>query len=182
MIEDKLREKEPLLQIIVSERARANPNIREDMLQEARIEAWSQMEKEASPALVSHAVRQRVSRLVTQGNWTGKPAKRDRGSKEPLDTDRDSIDDPDWDVHVEAADVLEAVEWAYHHGEILEALRSLPERHREYVLMRFWGGMTNAEIAAHQDVRLGNISRTWNEAIKPKLAEQLEHLADAIPV
>lgn len=136
------------------------------------------MEKDSSPALTHHAVRQRVSELVKRGFlWTGMEGHRGREIDPMRRTDRDSIDDPEWDVQIEAADALAAVEWAYHHGEIHEALRSLPERHREYVVLKFWGGMSNPEIAARQSLSIATVERDWREKIKPQLADDLAHLA-----
>jgi hypothetical protein len=42
------------------------------------------------------------------------------------------------DNMLQAADLLAAAEWAYHHGEIAAAMADLTPRQREYVYIRFW--------------------------------------------
>lgn len=70
---------------------------------------------------------------------------------------------------------LGTVELAYHHGEIHAALDRLSPREREYVALRFWGGLNYPELAEHFGYRPTNLWRT----ARPKLAEALEHLAVA---
>lgn len=78
-----------------------------------------------------------------------------------------------------AVDMLDGVEAAYHDGEIAQALAALPFGHRQYVVARFWLGMTDVEIAAMQERDKRDVGRTWKRTIRPKLAERLGHLAAA---
>jgi DNA-directed RNA polymerase specialized sigma24 family protein len=74
---------------------------------------------------------------------------------------------------IAASAELDNVELAYHHGEIMEAIDRLPRRQREYVLLRFWGGLTYSKL-----VDLGyNPSEVWS-AVRPKLSRDLGHLAE----
>jgi RNA polymerase sigma factor (sigma-70 family) len=68
---------------------------------------------------------------------------------------------------------LPEVEAAYHHGEILAALAELTPRQREYVLLRFWGGYNQPDIAEH----FGYVPRGLWASARKKLATALEHLA-----
>jgi DNA-directed RNA polymerase specialized sigma24 family protein len=82
-------------------------------------------------------------------------------------------------VLLRAAEIMEGVELAYHRGEIYAALDRLPPEHKAYVLLRFWGGCTNSEIASALARPVNNMARTWTEAIKPKLRAELLHLLGA---
>ena len=146
-VEMLLVEKERLLQIQAAERG-TGPNDWDDVLNEARLTLWEVLRKrpDAPSAYLHASSRMRITEVLTRGNWTGQPSQRGKPSVDPLRRiDRDSIDDPEWDVQIEASDRLDSILMAYHEGEILQALADLPERHRLYVVLRFWGGWTNAE-------------------------------------
>jgi RNA polymerase sigma factor (sigma-70 family) len=65
------------------------------------------------------------------------------------------------------------VELAYHHGQIAAALDVLTAREREYVVMRFWGGLNYPELTAHFGY---GPQALWRTA-RPKLTKALAHLA-----
>lgn len=77
---------------------------------------------------------------------------------------------------LEAPEILAAVEWAYHAGELAEVLSALPEPDHAYVVMRFWYGLNDIEIAAQTGDRRGYWNDRWKRNIKPVLARQLAHL------
>jgi RNA polymerase sigma factor (sigma-70 family) len=92
----------------------------------------------------------------------------------PVATSLDAlVDDHYWSALLEAPDVLDGVALAYHHGEIAEALDDLPAHWRQYVIDRFWHGMSDAESNARRET-----SVRWYR-VRPVLAERLAHLADA---
>jgi RNA polymerase sigma factor (sigma-70 family) len=68
---------------------------------------------------------------------------------------------------------IEGVEIAYHHGQIVQALNEMPAQHREYVVLRFWGGWTDTEIAKHFGVSTSGMHNRWKRSIQPVLAEKL---------
>lgn len=72
---------------------------------------------------------------------------------------------------------LAGVEMAYHHGEIRAAIDALNPRQREYVLARFWGGLTYNELNARFETKQSNAA-IWKR-VRRQLAEQLAHLAVA---
>lgn len=176
--EDRIRERDRLIQIQVSEQSR-DGSIRDDLINEARLTVWKVLcEKPDATGLLSVATKRRIGELVQRGQrWTGMETKHGHPI-DPLRRPHETVDDEDHPVVVEAADVLSGVEMAYHEGEILDAIRSLEPRHQAYVILRFWGGYTNPEIAAIQSVGVGNMSRTWTTVIQPALAERLQHLVD----
>jgi DNA-directed RNA polymerase specialized sigma subunit len=78
---------------------------------------------------------------------------------------------------LEFAEKLDEIEVAYHYGEIHKAITELPEAWREYVWLRFWGGLTDAQaVRAVEDAYRGQ----WLKHIKPELAQQLKHLSSII--
>src|SRR4029079_11305741 len=103
-------------------------------------------------AYVSAAMSNRITEVVTRGTWTG--MSRTHGKQlDPLRRrDRDSVDDEtlQLDEVLQASSTLDEVLLAYHQGEILEALAAMTFTQRAHVVRRFWGGWSNAEIAAAQ--------------------------------
>lgn len=74
-----------------------------------------------------------------------------------------------WD----GGEALAGIELAYHHGDIAHALDVLSPQQREYVVLRFWGGLEAAQLNAH--FRTLNSGSIWTAA-RRKLREQLAHL------
>lgn len=180
-IDSYIRDNERLLRLKSAERAN-NPADWDDLLNEGRIVQWEVLAKrpDAPRAYVSAAMSMRLTEVAMRGKWFGMPSQQGKASVDPLRrSDRDSFDDPDSDIVVVAAETLDRVLLAYHYGEISQALNDLPERHREYVLLRFWGGYSNAEIAAQRGILGKEIERQWRVLIRPRLAGVLSHLAGA---
>jgi DNA-directed RNA polymerase specialized sigma24 family protein len=92
---------------------------------------------------------------------------------------RDSIDDPELfvDVVISSGDWVDEVSMAYHHGEIAQALSALTFTQREVVFYKFWGGWSNAEIAAHQHRSPRNVEESWRTQIRPRLVRELGSLS-----
>jgi RNA polymerase sigma factor (sigma-70 family) len=160
---------------------------REDLAQEARIELWRVLrEREARGedlsevrGLATVVLRRAVSNAAVDQRWTGTEYPRGK-AKDPIRRDpRDLDHELDAGLVLAAADVLSEVELAYHEGEIYGAIRELPAAHRRYVYLKFWCGLTEAEIAAELGRTKGNVHRTWTEVIRPRLRERLSHLAGA---
>ncbi len=159
------------------------PGSEADAVQEARIAAWLSWQQHQNRAYMNIATRQRLMKFVydeapafgsdtSRGNNSG-------ASKDPLRRAQVSIDDPDNEVLLVAAEALEAVALAYHEGEIIEAINSLLPDVREYVVLRYWGGYTPTEIAAMQGKTRGGVSSMWTKAL-PGLRERLEHLRELV--
>ncbi len=159
------------------------PGTEEDAVQEARIAAWQSWVAHQNRAFLNIAARQRLMKFVldeapsfgsdtSRSNFSG-------ASKDPFRRPTVSIDDPDLDIVVTAAEALEAVAMAYHDGEIVEAVNALLPDVREYVILRYWAGYTNPEIAAIQGKSVGGVSSQWTKA-KPLLVERLEHLRELV--
>lgn len=183
-IDEYIREHEGLLRLKAAERTRGNRNSNDtwdDLLQEGRIVQWQVLEKrpDAPAAYVSAAMSNRIMECVVRGTWTGMS----RTHGKPLDPlrrrDRDSVDDEtlQLDQVVDSSTWVEHALLGYHQGQILKALDELTFTQKEAVVLRFWGGMTNAEIAARQGISKQTVERQWREIIRPALVEELELLA-----
>lgn len=179
-VEEVIREKERLIALQAAER-HSDPNDWQDLLNEARITIWEVLNRrpDAPPAYIHAATRQRLTEVATRGVWFGMEGHRGKAIDPIRRKDRDSFDDPDFAIEATSPDVFDAVEWGYHEGEILQAIRALPERYQRYVVLRFWGGLTPAELAPVMGVKSTNLARMWTDSIKPVLAEHLAHLVDA---
>jgi len=73
---------------------------------------------------------------------------------------------------VEATEALERVEIAYHRGEILQAISSLTPKQREYIIMKFWFGLTFTEIVE----QIGYNPASVHRLSMNKLRKELAHL------
>lgn len=85
-------------------------------------------------------------------------------------------DDRDWDIA--APDLLEAVDIAYHHGEIAAAIDRLTPQQRRYVIARFWLGLTGNEMR-QLGVFAYDPSALWTSkrnGARLKLQRELAHL------
>lgn len=61
---------------------------------------------------------------------------------------------------------------------VFAALAALRAVDREYVLLRFWVGMSDVEIAAGRGATKQVVGQTWHRRIKPRLREVLVELVD----
>lgn len=181
--EERILERERLLAIQASERLGQWWGDFDDLVQEGRIALWEVATKrpDAPGAYFNAAAGMRISEAAARGKWTGMPSQRGKPSVDPLRRpDRDSLDERDDEGHlirdVALPDITEALQLAYHAGELRQAIDCLPANHQRYVVLRFWYGMTHTEIAEHVGIKAGNLARTWNESIRPALAERLAHL------
>jgi len=166
-----IQQKEALLQIIVSERA-PNPVTRDDVLQEARIIIWKLANKpRRNDGYLHAAVRHRVDDVRDRQTWTGHTGTRGHTDVAKM------AGLLQWDV-LEATASLSDLTLAYHEGEIAAAIAALPPNQRAYVVLRFWGGLTEPEIAAEMDRSLATVQRWWSDAKVP-LRAALSHLATA---
>jgi RNA polymerase sigma-70 factor (sigma-E family) len=65
--------------------------------------------------------------------------------------------------YVEAAD--HALLVAAEHAEVIAALRRLPRRQREVLVLRYWGRLSEAEIAQTLGVSTGTVKSTASRAL-----------------
>jgi DNA-directed RNA polymerase specialized sigma24 family protein len=177
---------EPLLKLKAADRLRTDESARDvwdDVLQEGRIVQWEVLQKrpDAPSAYVSAAMSNRMSRAISARQWTGAPTAQGRPRDPGRRPGTASVDDETTQV-VElptSSAWLEQVLISYHRGEIMQALAALTLMQKDYVVRRFWGGYTNAEIAAERGISKGEVERQWRVNIRPQLLEHLRHLASA---
>lgn len=124
-------------------------SLHEDLVQEGRIAMWRALrthdpEKGALPTWVTTAAKARMKDLARgHGQPTGHEAR--RGVVEAkATTSVDLLMEDGLEAALGISEALDDVEWSYHRGEILEALAALSPSQREYVFLRFWGGLDPA--------------------------------------
>lgn len=169
-----------------SKMTHADSLIYDDLVQEAMISIWRTAETKhiRNAVYLTKTARYRMvdvasgERPMTGGDST--PGPRYRPKETSVDWEEISADPGPLEALLEAADLLDAVELAYHHGEICEALDGLREDHRRYVVERFWHGKRDVEIAAEMEVDKRLLNLWWRRTIRPALAERLQHLQEAL--
>jgi RNA polymerase sigma factor (sigma-70 family) len=154
----------------------------QDLAQEALIEVWRaerSFDPERSPDPEAYAkwkarnaaktkLRPREKHVVYRRDDVG-------------EAHREDAEDALAQLVAEDPDVLEAVIASYHRGEIRAALDALTPKQREYVVLRFWGGLTEAELTAHFGYGPSGLwgAPTGRGGARRKLAAALAHLVDA---
>lgn len=86
----------------------------------------------------------------------------------------DAMTDSGWDL--EGAGCLDGIEISYHSGEIYEALDVLTEAQRKYVVARFWGNKSTADLYQ----MFGYDPHSLWRAAKPKLQLRLGNLRELV--
>lgn len=67
-------------------------------------------------------------------------------------------------AHVAAA-ADQSVMASAEHADLMAALRQLPQRQREVLVLRYWAALTEAEIAATLGIRPGTVKSTASRAL-----------------
>lgn len=167
----------------------------DDAVQEGRIELWRTFQETGNTeqATARAAMRMKAVALNVGVRMTGE-APRDRFT---APQDNDSLDRPVGEFAtlgdlIEAADSLDDVEWAYHHGEILEAFNALTPKQQQYVYARFWCGIDMPAGSRNEGVKQAkeqnpilrrDVLWTGNKTTvgaKERLAEKLAHLRELV--
>jgi hypothetical protein len=186
IVEEYLRGHERLVRLKVADRLRgsdAATDVYADLCNEARITAWKVLAKrpDAPPEYVSAAMSMRVSECLHRGTWTGMETHRGRPTdplRRPMHQ-RASVSDETLrlDEILSSGSSLEEIMMRYHDGDIVRALNEeLTLSQRTHVVLRFWGGWSNSEIAAHQECSKQTVERQWRTEIRPRLVRRLGFL------
>lgn len=178
-----LKEWIPWLRKVATQMCRHFPQFYEDMMQEGWIAVWKAANEDRSDktAPLNYWIKRcSMNRMKQMYNfWTAQC--RDSRKNNLLDTvalwdtwggtahdDGREYDDSLW----AALDVrLDAVEWAYHEGEIAQAVDRLPRSQRQYIIRKFWYCWDPTAL----DIYFDNARSTWNKA-KRNLRKELAHL------
>lgn len=172
-----------------------NEAYHDDLVQEGRVAMWRAMAaydpaQGALPSWLTTAAKMRMADVVRRaGSWLGRPARygpQPAAEKvsSPVSLDELLAVDGDSDPLMRllsAADVAESLDLAYHHGEIMFALNSLRPDQRRYVVLRFWGGLSDPEMvrAGHFSSNPGYLWRDARTGARGVLKLRLAHLASA---
>jgi len=167
----------------------------EDLVQEGRIAMWKALatydpSKGALPSWLTTAAKMRMKDCLRREGWTGTPARYGHGGKVPDEgvTVMSLMDDDAALTNMlEAADLLSAVEVAYHRGEILKAVSRLSSNQRRYVVCRFWLGYDPAwrgtGISFAETIGVKRPDMLWSQkerGARDRLRHELLHLENAV--
>lgn len=160
----------------------------EDLAQECYYAMWEALKlynpaKGALPSYLTVSAKNRLNRVLKRNFYLGTPGvkghKREAAAV-PIDTTPGPTEESGGWIDRQLSTALGDVELAYHHGEIMEAIRDLNPTQRQYVYYRFWRGLSNSEI--RQVIGGGDPSGHWTHpqrGARARLRARLTHLADA---
>lgn len=161
----------------------SHPADLDDVAQEGAIAIWRAVHtydptKGSLASWVTTAAKQRMRNVVGRGQWTGHEPVRGFEEAERV------LYDPA-DIEGDPETLLDGMELAYHHGEIMMAIASLPPAQQRYVIARFWGGVdplgrTASDAQARRAEPVLTRSYLWKGAgaARDRLARALSHLDD----
>lgn len=165
----------------------ASSALYDDLVQESLIEVWRTVEKTGvtNAVYLTKSARFRMMQVVSGKPMIGgdsTPGPKSRPTTVGVDWDAIESDPEErssWMNLLAAADMVDAVDWAYHQGEIAAALDALKPTHRTYVYRKYWLGWKDTEIAKEMGVDRRRVVDWWANTIKPSLRKTLAHMGDA---
>jgi RNA polymerase sigma factor (sigma-70 family) len=151
----------------------------DDLVQEALVEIWQVLERKGGKTAVSasylaQAGSHRMNDVLDGRPMRGNPSEGGQTYR-PKTVSADAIQDavPDLWEQLFSVDALDDVEIAYHHGQIMAAIAELKPEYRRYVVLRFWGGMRDVDIAVDMHTSNKVVGTWWSRTIRPALQQQL---------
>lgn len=149
------------------------PTLAEDLAQEGWIAMWRAMQSYDGSSPLDWWLKRKAEdkmRTVVR-DWTAQ--KRNLHRTYPAgDPMEDSYREGGASIWDELIVELGSIELAYHRGQVLAAINRLAPREREYVTLRFWGGLNYPELTEHFGYPPQGLWRTS----QAKLRESLAHL------
>lgn len=124
-----------------------NSHDAEDLLQEALIESWKRAAGRPEPALVFTTIRRRAIDLARST---------DRRARRELAADSEKQEPYFTSAHEDREEAL-LLEKAIHH---------LPQNQREVLTLKFWGGLTFAEVASTLEIPAGTAASRYRLALE----------------
>lgn len=181
----------------------ADASRREDVAQEGRVAFWNAWKEHDGDLRIAFNT---AKQSMQQHAWyphrnppTGSVHEGNRYEPRTISVQAMTAQTDTTDTFVESifgmVDSLGDVEWAYHAGEIADALASLTEKERAYVYARFWMGMEGnteaAQLAKKMNPQVndrrgdlwgGRKNRHGNHmpGAREKLVKRLEHLRELV--
>lgn len=136
----------------------------EDVAAEGWIAIWRELQRLGGKADDAWLKRCAINKMIDVLKATGR-ARRD---------ERRTVYVDDLTALWEATETIQDLDWAYHRGQLAQALEGLTERQRRYIELRFLHGWSSGELNDH--FAMANSADLWRSA-RPKLAAALAHLA-----
>ncbi len=153
----------------------------DDLAQEGWVAMWRALStydpaRGALPGWLTDHAYWRMLTCVQNEAWLGRP-KRALGRGRIRDhVEHPASDAPVWEM-LAAADLLDGVVWAYHRGQILDAIARLSPSQRRYVYLRFWRGYKLPDLVAEFGYDPSALWTSCRNGAKYKLRLALEALA-----
>lgn len=116
----------------------------EDVLQDALVETWRRAGGRPESALVFATIRRRA---IDLGRRTARRSHREEASRE---TELFTLPPEDEDAAI----------------QLEQALKHLPVNQREVLTLKFWGGLTFAEVATTLDIPQGTAASRYRMALE----------------
>lgn len=160
----------------------------EDVAQEGRIAMWKALtrydpSKGPVDMWVKAHARWRMKTVRANRSWTGRPsdARNTLGGKPAVVQSVTYLsdllaNDSGVEAMLAAADLVAAAEWAYHHGEIAQAMAELTPRQREYVYLRFWLCYQTAQLKDYFGYDPSGLWTNIHRGARMRLRDHLSHL------
>ena len=143
---EELYDRHHRIALAVAYRVLAGSALAEDAVQEAFLQLWRKPE--------TFQPNRGTARAWFLGNVRHRAIDMTRGR--PFTTETTSLDSEDV-LHVPSAEDWDDVDAALDQGHVRQALASLPAEQRETVMLAYYGGLTQEEIAQRTGVPLGTV-------------------------
>jgi RNA polymerase sigma factor (sigma-70 family) len=154
---------------------KTQPGRVEDLAQEGWIAMWRVLKKEGDVPehFLKNAAICRMRNIIRDDHRDCRDIRRSRADGLPAQSiDNHGAEAETPSVWVKLQTDLGAIELAYHHGEIADALNALTPTQREYVVLKFWYGLSHAELVSHFGYKPAHL---WHRS-KATLEKELAHL------
>lgn len=111
----------------------------DDVVQEGRIAMWRALQvHDPSKGSMASWLTTAAERRMKDVAWRDRPTFGHEPHRGAVDAPTLSVEANTLEELVGAMEAITGIEWAYHHGEIMEALNALTPMQRRYIYARFW--------------------------------------------
>lgn len=165
----------PWLRTVARNMYKTQPERVDDLVQEGWIAIWRVLKKEGDVPehFLKNAAICKMRNVIRDDHRDCRDISRSRADGLPTQNiESHSADAEAPSVWTQLQTDLGAIELAYHHGEIADALNALTPVQREYVVLKFWHGLSHAELVSHFGYKPAHL---WQRS-KATLEKELAHL------
>lgn len=161
--------------------SKERPDLFDDMKQEALLVGWRELDKGSPMSHAVAAMKYRALQIRRGDRMTGSddgPKTHDGHRRSgPIVRTLDDGEEVFVAEPVESPLAFEIADRSDTDAAVRAALVDLEERDRRYLFLRFWRGLTAAEIEAETGVTAASSSVRWSRHLRPALRNHLAALA-----